>query len=53
MAARMLKITINRTASRHNEVKLTEEELKFYEVRNPIQEALERNEGGFFQKVLN
>ena len=40
----------NRTASRHNEVKLTEEELKFYEVRNPIQEALERNEGGFFQK---
>ena len=40
----------NKTASRHNDIKLTEEELKFYEVKNPIQEALERNEGGLFQK---
>ena len=40
----------NKTASRHNDIKLTEEELKFYEVKNPIQEAFKRNEGGFFQK---
>jgi hypothetical protein len=40
----------NKTASKHNDIKLTEEELKFYEVKNPIQEAFKRNEGGFFQK---
>ena len=40
----------NKTSSKHKNVQLTEEEMKFYEVRNPLQEAFENNQGGLFQK---
>ena len=43
----------NKTVSRHNEVQLTEEELKFYEVRNPLQEAFDKNQGGLFQRGVH
>jgi hypothetical protein len=39
-----------KTASMHNNIQLTEEELKFYQVKNPLQEAFENNQGGLFQK---
>ena len=43
----------NRTASRHNTIQLTEEELKFYQVKNPLQEAIDNNQGGQFVEAVN
>ena len=40
----------NKTSSKHKNIQLTEEEMKFYEVKNPLQEAFENNQGGLFQK---
>ena len=47
------KYCTNKTASKHKDIQLTEEELKFYEVKNPLQEAFEKNQGGLFQKGVN
>ena len=42
-----------RTASRHNTIQLTDEELKFYQVKNPLQEAIDNNQGGHFVEAVN
>ena len=42
----------HKTVSRHNKIQLTEEELKFYEVKNPLQEAIENNQGGLFHEAV-
>ena len=42
-----------KTASKHNSIKLTKEEMKLYEVKNPIHEALKRNEDKDFVKAIN
>ena len=42
-----------KTASKQNSIKLTKEEMKLYEVKNPIHEALERNEDKDFVKAIN
>ena len=36
-----------------NNIQLTEEELKFYEVKNPIQIALEKNDNNKFKNAVN
>lgn len=46
-------ICTQQTASKHNSIQLTKEELKLYEVKNPIHEALERNEDKDFVKAIN
>lgn len=47
------KLCTNRTASKHNAIQLTDEELKFYQVKNPLQEAIENNQGGQFVEAVN
>jgi hypothetical protein len=47
------EICTNRTASRHNIIQLTDEELKFYQVKNPLQEAIDNNQGGQFVEAVN
>lgn len=42
-----------KTASKHNNIQLTEEELKFYQVKNPLQEAIDNNQGGQFVEAVN
>ena len=42
-----------RTASHHNDIQLTEEEQRFYQVKNPLQEAIENNQGGLFQEAVS
>ena len=47
------KLCTNRTASKHNAIQLTDEELKFYQVKNPLQEAIDNNQGGQFVEAVN
>tara|TARA_B100001248_G_scaffold236267_1_gene199555 strand:+ start:80 stop:1051 length:972 start_codon:yes stop_codon:yes gene_type:complete len=47
------EICTNRTASRHDIIQLTDEELKFYQVKNPLQEAIDNNQGGQFVEAVN
>jgi hypothetical protein len=42
-----------KTASKHNIIQLTNEELEFYQVKNPIQEALKKNTDNDFVKAVN
>ena len=42
-----------KTASKHHDIQLTEEELKFYQVKNPLQEAIDNNQGGQFVEAVN